>query len=440
MHFWENYLKNFFQRFFLLSIYDKIKAIYSCQKEGKDLPKIRYYAVRYLDKTGVIVTTVDDYKKSTKGFSGSSSRVFKSIEEAKEWLLGYDFIIKKEKVPLTKTPDKKTYYAIAVGRIVDVTKDKELFLKATKNYSGAKYKKFISEEQGWEWLAQNGFSKENKKGIYAVAKGRRTGIYRYFNTYHRQIYRFSGGLGAGGFQTMEDAEKWLKRNRNNQGKEYFAIAYGKRTGVFSSVDTFKKNCFSNNSVWTNRGFTTKREAVKWLEARRKVLAEIKDKNTIEAILAYERKKLPIVYIDGSYNDQKRKYGCSVIVSDSDGSVQTFTKSRKKNTNSTYAEVEALLLALQIMTLINNQKEFILVHDFDQLPRITDKNYYFKSVDQLIQNKIKSIITDEEVTTHFLCVKSHSGLFGNEIADHYAKESVKKLDELKKMSKNKNAQL
>ena len=58
------------------------------------------------------------------------------------------------------------------------------------------------------------------------------------------------------------------------------------------------------------------------------------------------------------------------------------------------------------------------------------------MDQLIQNKIKSIITDEEVTTHFLCVKSHSGFFGNEIADHYAKESFKKLDELKKMSKTK----
>lgn len=370
-----------------------------------------------------------------KNYSGSSSKGFKELDEAKEWLNGdyslnltntYSEIesLKKENLAC------KNYYAISNGRIVGITTSEKKYLSATKNYPKAKSNIFKSKSAAISWLKRQGISPINKKGIYAIASGWRTGVFSYLNTFEKNMNGYPNSLGRSGFATVEDALEWVKKNKISSTKktEYFAIALGKRTGIFSKEETYLRNIQGQKQSWSKRGFSTKKEARKWLDLCRCLIknGSLDQGEKKKAIIDPE--KLPIVYIDGSYYSNQKKYGSSVVICHPDGGLDTFAHSRQYHSNNTFAEVEALYYCIKLMAYIYDIKEYILVYDHENLNRIAWGEIQIKSISKKLQQKIVQEIAVNQPIIHFLKVKSHSYFSGNILADKLAKESVKRLDQ------------
>lgn len=338
------------------------------------MSKKNYYAIKYPNNTGVIVDNHHDFIKGMKGVSYSEGKGFKNIEEAKVWLEEVDSIqLSFLKEPKTTPHKNKGVYAIAIGRFVGVTRNKSEFERAIENYRDAKYRDdFSSEEEAWKWLEQQGFSRDNKHGIYAIARGRRTGIFTRLNTFQKNIIGYSNSVCRGNFKTKEEAKEWLSRRR---------------------------------------GFAK---------------AERRD------ILYHRKKNLPIVYTDGSFNSNQKKYGCAIIVLDTDGSIQTYTKANTIKSGSAHAEVEALFLCLKILVDVCRRQEFVLIHDYEELKRIAEGELRVRNVDHKLQKEIVTFIKDREISVHFVRVKAHSGNVGNTLADTCAKEAIKSFLEYKKL--------
>ncbi|HIB1875410.1 TPA: viroplasmin family protein [Enterococcus faecium] len=443
--------------------------------------KNKFYAVKYADNTGLIFTNFDEYKKGIKGHSMSSSKGFKMLEQAVLWLSGrpYKIIDNKKEVKFEKLPKpviakrNKKYYAVARGRTVGVIESKEAYKKSVQGYRRAKSKGgFRSIEEAQLWLKINGISVPNQKGIYAVAKGYHTGIFTSLNTYEKNINGYPGAKGKkdfkdkkeaqiwldaqkikkkyyvvvkgrrpgiytdikkynrsisglsdvkakGGFKSRERAEQWRKEARPK--KEYFAIAIGKRRGIYVDRKKYLKNLQGVRNSWGKDGFRTREEARNWLLERLEFIKKYENNIHKEVIIAYESRELPVIYTDGSYMPGQQQYSSAVVICEKNGTIATFAKANKSNKNNIFGEIEAFYYALKIVTDLYDFKEFILVYDFDELERIARGILTIKTVDQSLQEKIVELINENNLRIHFLNVKSHTGIVGNSVADKIAKD-------------------
>lgn len=451
------------------------------------MSKKNFYAVKYTDKTGAIFTNLKDYKNGTKGYSGSSSKGFRSKKEAIAWLNGIPYKIINNSQPLLNQEQKgKTskIYAIARGRCVGVFEDSKIFNDSITKYKHPIYKSsFNTRKEAEHWLRTKGLSKENKQGIYAVAKGYKTGIFTNLYTYEKNIMDYPNSIGKMDFETKEQAAIWL--NNLKRKKRYYVVAKGRRRGVYSDISKYEKNIsnLKNSDIIAKGGFKSKEQAIEWykkatkkekkyhavvvgkrrgiyvdkekfdasinadkngwgkdnfnswaeakqwLDIRLDFLNEIKDDLYKESIIAYESQNLPVVYTDGSYIYEKKQYSSSVVICEKEGHLSTFVRASNEKKNNVDGEVEALLFALQLIVGLYDFKEFILVYDFNSLEKVARNQLKIKSVPHYLQDKIVNIIKTEQLDIHFLNVKSHTGIVGNSVADKIARKTIKELNKI-----------
>lgn len=457
------------------------------------MAKKKYYAVKYQDNSGVIFSNFEDYLKGIKGFSGSKSKGFRELGDAKRWLgsRSYQVVENNGQESTSKIVEKKKktiYYAVARGRQIGVLKNRQAFLNSINGYKKYKGKGgFKTEQEAFEWLSKQGVSTKNVKGIYAVAKGYKTGVFSNLYTFEKNMYGYPNALGKGGFKTKQEAREWLNQHREKNVKKYYAVARGKRKGIYTSEYIYQKNLsgiknslgksgFKNkeeariwlesitknkeyfavaigkrcgiytdrqkfeNSLkgvknsWGKDGFKSREEAEKWLSERKLFLKKNNDILYKDTIIAYESRRLAVVYTDGSFHRDAKRYSSSVVICDSSGSVFSFTKAKNGKEDNIVAEVEALLYSLKLVISLFEFREFVLVYDFDGLDKIARNQMKIKGLDKEIQKEIHSMINKNELEIHFLNVKSHSGIIGNNIADKMAKDAVKTLSKLDNMEK------
>ena len=387
--------------------------------------KKKFYAVKYVDGPGVIIDDYDDYLKARKGYSGCSNRVFKKLADAKDWLDGNYTLLLGD----SKYERQTLYFAVANDRYIGITTSEKKYLKLMENHPQSKGKAgFKSEAEALAWLTKQGISKVNKKGIYAVVRGWRTGVFNYLHTYEKNIHAYPNALGKGGFQSKAEAQEWVRINRKTsvKPKEYFGIAFGRRSGVFTKEETYLKNIEGQRLYWARRGFQTKEETRKWVDIRRDFIMNEKNQSLVEANISCEMGQMPIVYIDGSYYPKENKYGASVVIYKSDGELSTFSHSKECDASNTLAEIEALSYCVKLMAHVYEIKEFILVYDYENLNRIALGEIQIKSISKKLQENIVQEIAKHQLTIHFLKIKSHSGYNGNSIADKLARDAIERL--------------
>ena len=392
------------------------------------MAKKRFYAVKYADGTGRFVNKFEDYIKAIRNYSGCSSKGFNDLDKAKAWLDGNTEIdLSIAESDKGNTLNEGSYFAIANGRYVGITKSEKKFLSSVTNYPRARSKAgFPSKRAAITWLKDQGITPRNKKGIYSIAVGSRTGVFTNLNTFEKNMYGFPNALGKGGFETKKEAFEWLENHKSAPivEKEFFGIAFGKRTGVFSKEETYLKNIQEENDSWAKRGFKTKEDAKEWVQLRREFARIGKDPLGVNKLKYL--KELPVVYIDGSYYPKEKSYGSSVVICQKNGSMATFSCSEHRSASSTFAEVVALRYSIQLMIHLYHDKEFILVYDHENLDRMAKGETRIKSISKKLQESIVNEIKGNQLKIHFFKVKSHAGFTGNNLADKLAKESVERI--------------
>lgn len=106
------------------------------------------------------------------------------------------------------------------------------------------------------------------KKLYAVANGYHTGIFQTWEECKREVNEYSGAKYKG-FSKREDAQKWLDENIDGNNivatrgdLKYYAVAVGRKTGIYLTWEDCKQQvdrypgaqykCFKNEidaRVW-----------------------------------------------------------------------------------------------------------------------------------------------------------------------------------------------
>ncbi|RLN86459.1 hypothetical protein BBJ28_00004708 [Nothophytophthora sp. Chile5] len=112
------------------------------------------------------------------------------------------------------------FYAVAVGRTTGVFTSWNRAQTATRRYPGAKFRKFLTLAEAERFLDVHGVVSVGTMGrldgdtgrVYAVAVGRRTGIFTDWNEAKRQTLGYSGAS-VKGFPCYADAAAFLDRHQ-----------------------------------------------------------------------------------------------------------------------------------------------------------------------------------------------------------------------------------
>lgn len=172
--------------------------------------------------------------------------------------------------------------------------------------------------------------------------------------------------------------------------KFYAVKFGRKKGVFATWEECKQQIIGFSGA-IYKSFTTKHEAEEF----------IKENETVNFDYT--------VYTDGSYTNG---YACgSAVVIEKK---QIFCDNVKENPTNNRGELLGIMLALQH----TNGSVLIRTDSMYSIQAIisdTEKN-------RDMIDKIKNLIK-EKVSVKFEHVKAHSGIYFNEIADHYASKKV-----------------
>lgn len=197
-------------------------------------------------------------------------------------------------------------------------------------------------------------------------------------------------------------------------EKYYGVMVGRKTGVATS--------WSECEAWVKsypkakyKKFDTYDQALEFSKGKEEV--GIKDPNKLE-------EGELVAYVDGSFSEEKASYGYGVVLIDGD-KIYEFSGSDKKQDllemRNVSGEIKAAELAME-KALEMGYKTLYLHYDYMGIEewalgnwkrnKSGTKNYH--EFYREISKKLKVV---------FIKVKSHSGIYYNELADRLAKESI-----------------
>lgn len=197
--------------------------------------------------------------------------------------------------------------------------------------------------------------------------------------------------------------------------KYYAVAYGRRNGIFNSWQQCKVQV--ENFIGANyKKFETEEEAIEFL----KIHYDKKSPyfNTGKLYDGNVRDNTIDIYVDGSYSFEHDIYGFGIILVFGDGSVEKIygggTIPREYRNNSVLAELSATLTAL---TIIKNNFLFNKINLYYDCSAIVGVINSTKKTTPVIYNyrrKMKKLI--KELNISFIKVKGHSYNYYHNLAD------------------------
>lgn len=226
-------------------------------------------------------------------------------------------------------------------------------------------------------------------------------------------------------------------------EKFYAVANGRSTGIFLDHDAWKEATY---------GFKgNKFKICKTLEEAEAFLSEHGvESKIVEAsnpkIIESEEPKIlggkvlppttsvwerlakgdTVLFTDGSYSSEVKRYGCGAVVIYPDGAIDKLSFSGDAHGflegNSTSGELLATLMALNFLAMMSI-KNVTVFHDYDKVagfaqatskPKKDLTKFYKKTMQEQILPKMQ---------VSFIHVKGHSGHRFNELADQLASKTI-----------------
>ncbi|KAE8890686.1 hypothetical protein PF005_g13635 [Phytophthora fragariae] len=257
---------------------EKIQILYEEEEEKEEeerrRPSVWFYAVAVGRSTGVYMN-YQEAVEQVHGFSGFRMKKFGDYEEAEAYIAFnqvYSSDEEENEGEEEEEPEEKDiwYYAVAVGRSTGVYTDWQVARAQVHGYSGFRMKKFLDYSEAQEYIGNNcvyyGEDEEEKNDeddeeeleqeqvwYYAVAVGRRVGIYTSRDDALEQVYQYPN-FRLKKFLDYSEAQEYIDTNREYCGNEgweesdgesedmekeetwFYAVAVGRHTGIYTSHD------------------------------------------------------------------------------------------------------------------------------------------------------------------------------------------------------------
>lgn len=227
------------------------------------------------------------------------------------------------------------------------------------------------------------------KKVYAVRKGRNTGIFTNWPDCKASVDGYEGAQYKG-FATQKEAQEYLKGSMET----------GKHTGIQGG----------NGSPCRTSGSKTKNST--------------KAEEDIASIFPDAPHKL-LAYVDGSYDHSLQKYafGCVFILPDK--TVYTESGNGDKPESLALRNVTGEMLGSMFavkFAMLNGFKEIEIRYDYEGIEKWVTGAW--KSKTDLTQKYAKAMQSwSREVALKFTKVAAHTNVFYNEMADQLAKKAL-----------------
>ena len=380
------------------------------------MDKQKFYAVRCGLIPG-IYNTWDECSKNVSGYSGAEYKSFESREDAVKWLGEGD-----DSIPLTLSTDK-CYYAVRAGEDPGIYESWEEAKKAIGYYGNdAVFKKFTSRSDAITFMKSQDsetVKKDNAGTFYAVRVGDNPGVYESWDNAKKV------GIGSNDcpvfkkFDNKVDAEAFMvddnwKVTGNGSRKNFYAIKDVEHPGIYESWEEAKKN-IDDWKTAKFKGFYTKEEAEEWMKETKPTAFD-----DLQSILETK----PYAFVDGSYNKDTKTYGFGGFLVENGERHKIQGAGRDDDIASLWnvggelsGAIEAIKLAIAL-----ELKEIYIIYDYLGIEMwATGKWKRNKPVTEAYYRFIQDI--KELIDVHFVKVKGHTGIDGNEEADKLAKEAA-----------------
>ncbi|MDF2821993.1 MAG: ribonuclease [Clostridiales bacterium] len=198
------------------------------------------------------------------------------------------------------------------------------------------------------------------------------------------------------------------------GKKVYAVRKGFTTGLFYNWDECKKSIYGFKGA-EYKGFESKSEAQAFLEV-----------TTPEVITTLEyRDDILVAYVDGSYNNDIKRYGFGCVLITPDGEIIREFGAGDDPESAAIRNVAGELLGAMFATkwaIKNEYKAVEIRHDYEGIAKWITGDW--KAKNEMVQKYVKVMNQFKaSIAITFVKVKAHSNEEFNEEADRLAKEAV-----------------
>ena len=207
-------------------------------------------------------------------------------------------------------------------------------------------------------------------------------------------------------------------------KKVYAVKAGFKTGLFDTWDECQKQVKGFPGALF-KGFATKEEALQYLDE-----TPIKEVKTVDELKQAVEKdyKGTRVFVDGSWNNKTKTYGAGICFIDSNGQIfhefatggndPELAKSR-----NIAGECLAATFAIEMAEKMG-LNEITIIHDYEGIAKwVVDSPDKWKvsSVVSALYTETYEQVIEKGMKIHFIWVRGHVGVEGNEIVDKLAKQ-------------------
>ncbi|KAG3114891.1 hypothetical protein PI124_g9940 [Phytophthora idaei] len=248
------------------------------EEEKSEEPKIKrniwFYAVAVGRSTGIFLSSAEAMEQVHR-FPGFRMKKFNDYDAAEEYIaFNQVYSSDEEETESEQEEDEKWYYAVAVGRCTGIYTDWEEARTQVHGYSGSRMKRFLVYDEALKYLSENrlyyGEEEEEKSEeseeetwYYAVAVGRRVGIYTDHQDAMDQVYGYSSfrmkkfldysnALDYLALFSEVEAESEEEESEPEPEEEgwYYAVAVGRSPGIYTNHEDVKEHvhCYSGFSM------------------------------------------------------------------------------------------------------------------------------------------------------------------------------------------------
>lgn len=198
--------------------------------------------------------------------------------------------------------------------------------------------------------------------------------------------------------------------------KFYAVKNGRQTGIFLTWSQCQEQVKGYPGA-IYKSFSTKEEAIAYLGDQK--IQSTTHKVTIANL------KTPYAFVDGSYNITTKDYGYGGFIQIDEKTKITLqgkgNDTEKANMRNVAGEIDGAMAAVK-SALDHDLTQITILYDYQGIESWATGDWQAKNIfTQQYRDIMQTFM--RHIQIHFVKVKGHSGIPGNELADQLAKEAV-----------------